>query len=731
MASEWQRLSCAIKLGSEVRNQIPAGSDETLNQVIKTACELCAWSCGMDVHVENGKITKVRGTNENPLNRGVLCPKGVLAKEYVYAEDRLKYPLLKSGRDWKRITWKEAIGIVADKLKEVKAEASSKSFAAIIGMPLLLGGSSTVGFIRRFMDVYGSPNCFSPESMCYRHQIIGNILTLGKFSVADVDNARCVVVWGHNPHESKYPLALKIEEAKGRGSKLVVIDPRRTKLAKMADLYAQVRPGSDCALALGMMKVIVENKLYDKDFVDKWCTGFEPLRQHLSKLSLDEISRLTWVDENAVREIARTFALTKPSCVVQGVNALDQHPSGIQNTRAIVILHALTGNLDVKGGLIRASRVHTNNLRLFSLLKDSPLGIEKHPLFYQVWGTHLGEGQAMYFHDALENAKPYPIKAMIIAGSNPLLTWPNSSRLRSGLEKLEFLAVMDVFMTETAELAGLVLPVATFLERLELCDYYSVIFGIPYLLLRKKAIDPPHEAKSDLDFWLLLAKEMGYHQYFPWNSAEEVINYVLEPTRLTVKDLLEKYPAGLKFGEVMYGEYEKRGFKTPSGKVEIYSKTLEELGHHPLPTHMEPLETPLSKLAEDYPLILTTGARVLPFTHSQLRNIKKLRERMPKAVAEINPETARKYRVRNGESVMLKTQRGSIRIGLEFTEDIAPSVVNISHGWAEANVNLLTSQEPADPISGCPGLSNALQDTIVVAQRVVKSSFREPKNGTL
>jgi|Deesub1362B_J571_1020462.scaffolds.fasta_scaffold00097_25 anaerobic selenocysteine-containing dehydrogenase len=675
--------------------------------VIKTACELCAWSCGMNVYVEGGKITRVSGMNEHPLNRGRLCPKGSVSADYVYAKDRITYPMVREGDKWQRIEWDDAIDMVAENLKEV-AKINPKAFATIIGMPILLGGSSTVSFIRRFMDVYGTPNCFSPESMCYRHQIIGYILTLGKFPVADPENANCIIVWAHNPHASKPPLAWMIERARKRGAKLIVIDPRKTKVAEMADIHAAVRPGSDTYLAIGLMKVIIEEELYDRDFVANYCYGFDKLREHVSKYSLDEIAEKTWVDVETITEIARTFATVKPGCIVQGVNALDQVPTGVQNSRAVAILHALTGNIDVKGGFVRAARVHTRNLRLHQLLKDLPLGIEQHPFFYQVWETHLGEGQGMYLYDAVLEGEPYQIKSLFIAGSNPVLTWPESAKMLEVLKKVEFLVVMDMFMTETAKHADLFLPAASFLERLELVDYYSVIFGIPYMMLRKKAIEPPGEAKSDVEFWLELARKMGYREYFPWKSVDEVLDYVLEPTGYTLDDLTEKYPSGVWTGKVRYGEYKERGFRTPSGKVELYSESLVEKGYDAIPTPKEPSETPYSSKAEKYPLILTTGARNLYFTHSQLRNVEKMLRLQPEAYVEIHPETAERFGIKDGEIVTVRTERGSIEIRAKVTDTIVPGVINIPHGWSSANANILTSRRPADPISGCPELKALL-----------------------
>ncbi len=656
----------------------------------------------MNVHVENGRIVKVTGMKEHPLNRGRLCPKGSISPDYVYSNDRIIYPMIKENGRWKKIEWDDALSIFVENLKEVR-EVDPKAFATIIGMPILLGGSSTVGFIRRFMDVYGSPNCFSPESMCYRHEIIGYILTLGKFPVADPENSNCIVVWAHNPHASKPPLAWMIERARKRGAKLIAIDPRKTKVAEMADIHAKIKPGSDTYLAVGLMKVIIEEKLHDKEFVSNHCHGFERLKDFVSGYSLSEISEKTWIDEDTIAEIARIFAKTKPACIVQGVNALDQVPTGIQNARSIAILHALTGNVDVKGGFVRASRVHTRNLRLHELLPDAPLGIEKHPFFYQVWETHLGEGQGMYLYDAILNGEPYEIKTLFIAGSNPVLTWPESGKTVEMLKNVDFLAVMDIFMTETAKHADLFLPATTFLERIELVDYYSVIFGIPYMMLRKKTIEPVGESKSDVEFWLEVARRMGYTEHFPWRNVEEVIDWVLEPTGYGVHDLTEKYSSGVWTGEVRYGEYMHRGFRTPSGKVELYSDSLAEMGYDPLPVPKDPvLEIYGQKTSREYPLILTTGSRNVYFTHSQLRNVEKMKKLLSEPYVEINPKTAERYGVIDGDYVTVSTEYGSIKIRAKVTDGIIQDVINIPHGWVEANVNALTPRKPADPISGCP-----------------------------
>lgn len=674
---------------------------------VKTSCGLCPQSCGMNVHLERGRIVRVEGMAEHPWSRGRLCPKGEAAAELLYHPERLTQPLRRENGGWRRITWDEALDLIVAKLAEIK-ERDPRAFATTFGMPVLLSGSVTPALVRRFLYVYGSPNCFSVESMCYRCRLIGYMLTYGRFRVADPENANCVLLWGHNPHHSNPPLAHRILQAKQKGAKLIVIDPKRTPLAKEADLHLQPRPGSDCALLLSLMQVIISERLYDERFVEEWTTGFDRLAQHIEAYTPERVAAISWVPAKNIREAAYLYASGKPACIVQGTNALDQHASGLQNSRAVAILQAITGNLDVAGGFIRAPRLRENPVEMPVKPKGKAIGQEEYPVFFGIFKREFGEGQAMLLPEVLLSGKPYPIKLLIIAGSNPVLTWPNSRKVAEALSKLELLVVMTQFLSETAKLADLVLPAATFLERTELSDYYS-LWGVPYVMLRKRVVEPG-ERWSDLRFWLELARRMGYQDYFPWGSEEEVIDYVLEPSSLTVRYLTQEKPEGLLYDSIKYREYESDGFRTPSGKVELYSETLADQGYDPLPTHRESPESPLShpELLQEYPLILTTGARQLEYIHSQLRNIPSLRQRLPEPFAEINPETAAKYGIREGEMIAVESRRGRVELRARVSEDIMPGVVNLPHGWPEANVNLLTDETPADSTLGYPALKSLL-----------------------
>jgi anaerobic selenocysteine-containing dehydrogenase len=661
----------------------------------------------MNVYLERGQVVSVEGMVDHPWSRGILCPKGEAAVELLYHPERLTYPLKKENGGWRRISWDEALDLIVDKIAKIREE-DPRAFAAAFGMPMLLSGSVTPAIVRRFLYVYGSPNCFSVESMCYRCRLIGYMLTLGRFRVADPENSSCILLWAHNPNNSKPPVADRVLRARQRGAKLIVVDPRRTPLAGEANLHLRPRPGSDCALLLGLMHVIVSEGLYDEGFVREWTSGFDRLAQHVEAYPPERVEEISWVPAEGIREAARLYATSKPACIVQGTNALDQHATGLQNSRAVAILQAITGNLDVAGGFIRAPRLRENPVEMPVKPKGKAIGQEEYPVFFGIFKREFGEGQAMLLPEVLLSGKPYPLKAMIIAGSNPLLTWPHSKKVEEALSKLDLLVVMAQFMSETAKMADIVLPAATFLERIELSDYYS-LWGVPYVMLRKKVAEP-EERWSDVSFWLELARRMGYHDYFPWGSEEEVIDYVLEPSGLTVRYLTEEKPEGLLYDSVKYREYESEGFRTPSEKVELYSETLASQGYDALPTQRESPETPLSTpgLLAEYPLVLTTGARQLEYIHSQLRNISSLRRKLPEPLAEINPETAAKYGIGDGEMIVVETRRGRIELRGRITDDIMPGVVSVPHGWPEANVNLLTDEKGADPTIGYPALKSLL-----------------------
>ena len=667
-------------------------------KVIKSACILCFLACGINAYVKDGRLVKVEGMTEDPLNQGWICPRAEHLPDYVYSPDRLKYPMKKENGSWKRISWDEALDTIASKLQQIKNEYGARALAVITGS---LGAEDIElsGFAQRFRGAYGTPNFLSVESICFRSRIMARLLTFGTYPLEDPEKSQCIILWGHNPDNSEGPIANKVYKALDRGLKLIVIDPRRIPLAKRG-IYLQIRPGTDCALALGMMNVIIAEGLYDKEFVEKYTTGFDKLTEHVKQYTSEKVEEITWIPASDIRKVARIFAGAESSCIIQGINCLDQHINGFQNNRALSILQAITGNYDVPGGWATNPFMRLADLRL--PVEGEPIGADLYPVFRSFWGMTSPYGQALVLPNVVISEKPYSIKAIMVTGGNPAVSWPESGKVRQAFQKVDMLVVMDVFMTQTAELANIVLPACSCLEKSGIVYNYALTSGIPYAMLRRKVIEPMWECWPDWKFYSELGRRMGYGEYFPWNTDEEIVTNWLGPSGMTMQQLAMEHPEGMYFASRCYDINAKNQIRTPSGKIEIYSETLAKAGYDPIPVYKEPSQSPVNnpKLAKEYPLILVTGARALAFTHCQMRNIPQLRQLVPEPVAEIHPSTARQYGVADADTVALETRKGQIKIKVRTTEDMAPQVVSIPHGWAQANANVLTGLEPNDPVTG-------------------------------
>jgi anaerobic selenocysteine-containing dehydrogenase len=657
-------------------------------RVVKSACRLCSSCCGIDAHVEGGRLIKVTPMKEHPVKR--LCIKSQAIADLIYSPERVTHPMRKVNGAWQQTSWDEALNIIADKLAGIKDNYGAKALLVHLGEPTV--GTEVGKMAARFCSLYGTPNYTSGSSLCFVARAIGHGLSINRRMLPlmpSYENTRCVVVWGHNPQESRIGEEADIISAKKRGAKLVVIDPRATPLAKQAGLHIQVRPGTDCALALGLLNVIIGEGLYDRDFVNRWTLGFDKLEKYIREYSPEVVEKLTWVPADKVRQFARMYATAKPATISQDV-ALDHCINGVQNSRAISILVAITGNLDVVGGNVYNSALVQAGIRVKgNVAIDEVIGIQ-----YPIFNKFTGQTTAMPVIEAIITSEPYPVKALIVQACNPALTWPDTEKVRRAFSNLELLVVSDLFMTETAKLADIFLPAASLLERRILTDYTSK--GLPLIALSNKAFKPPGDCLEDWQLWAKLGREMGYADYFPWQDADEFFNFLLEPSGVSLKQL-EENPGGIMYHSLdRQRKYEQEGFGTPSGKVEIFSQTLADYGYDPMPIFIQPPEDP------SYPFNLITGSRTIVYSHSQYRHIARLRKLVPEPSLEIHPEPAKRLGITNGGLVSLESTKGSITLKAQLTPDIHPKVLSIQHGWKEANVNLLTANEPHDPISGYP-----------------------------
>jgi len=673
------------------------------DRVVKTICNMCASRCGIDVYVENGRITKVTGMQESPFN--MLCVKARGIPELAHSKERLTSPLMKLGGTFKEVSWDEALSFAAEKLTALKQKHGARSLLVHIGVPFIY--SQTEYMARRFCDLFGTPNYTTGASFCFLARVIGESLTCGAYLSAHYPGApKCMVIWGQNPTESRLLQADFIHALLGRGSKLIVIDPRVTPLARRADIHAQIRPGTDCALALAMLNVIIEEGLYDREFVEEWTVGFPELATHVKEYPPEKVAPITWIKAETIREMARMYATNSPSAISPGIS-LDHSTNGIQAIRAVTTLMAITGNIDVPGGNTYGPGFRMANLRVQGKPVDGPpVGTE-----YPIFTRYTQEQSVVPAIEQLCTGNPYPIKALLVTGCNPALTWPNSNKFPRCRENLDLMVVMDIFMSDTAKMADLVLPGTSFLETENMRTYPSDMSrgGLPLIAKSNRVIDPVGNSMEDWKIWAELASKMGFAEYFPWKGNQELFEFLLQGTNISLEQLRQN-PGGVYYGGRSHKKYLTEGFNTPSRKVEIYSKTLEDHHYDPLPTFHEPKESPVSRkdIADKYPYLFVSGSRTIVYHHSQCRNLSVLRKILPEPLLEINPQTALELDIKDSDYVKVESPRGSVKVKARLTKDVLPATVFMQHGWREANANLLTNDEERDPISGYPGFRSVM-----------------------
>lgn len=656
----------------------------------------------MRIKLENGKVSAIEGDREHPVSAGHVCPKGRAVPELIRNPDRLRHPLQKnSSGAWEQISWDEAYTLVIRGISDIKDTYGPEALAVHVGHAGV--GKEFLPYAERFCTLYGTPNFSTCGSHCFESKSMANAVTFGSMPIGDYARSRCIVLWGRNPASSAPSLVAEILSARKRGCSIIVVDPRRTGLAEKADIHLQPRPGTDGALALAFIHVIISEGLYDKEFVSRWTIGFDALRQAARAYSPEHAANITWVPAPKIWEAARLYASTSPACISTGV-AIELNTNGFQAARGIAALQAITGNLDIAGGAVFTDEAELTDLQLSSPAHRKPaIGADEFPLFYSA----TRNAQANLYARAILEGKPYALKGLLVAGSNPLLTWPNTGRVGSALERLQFLAVIDPFMTATAQKARLVLPCAPFLGGHELWDSSHMSLE-PRIGLAPKIYND-RELPTNWEIWREIATRMGYADFFPWATEEEAITYRLKSLKLTFDDL-RHMPEGYAYHRWTAKKYERDSFKTASDKVELYSGKLEAMGYDPVPTYHEPAESPLSnpETASKFPLVLTTGARRLEYLHSRFRDLKSLSVRAPGPHVEINPATAQQYDVKDGDPVFVESLRGRIKVTARCTTSILPGIISMSHGWEKANANLLTDDHDLDPVTGFPAARSLL-----------------------
>jgi len=644
-------------------------------------CRLCDGRCGLRVEVEGGKIKGVKPDPQAPFGRGGACKKAKAWSWINNHPNRLKKPLVRKGErgegKWREASWGEVLDLISERLLELKNSFGPESLSLAVGHPKGLEGAMS----QRFARAFGTPNVVSSSHICHFPGDTACRTVVGGTLLADPQGLpKTIVFWGNNFLETRYGSLSypQLIQALKKGAKLVVIDPRENGLSKRADLWVRVRPGGDWALALGVLKTILEEKLYDEDFVRSWTNGFDELQEFLATKTYKELSQLSWVQEEEMRGLARLCA--QGPTLIQWGNALDHTPSSLSLFQALVVLKAILGNIDRRGGEFVSWKKPP--LRPFS--EFALLNLKLPPKVDSEFFLLRRNIARQSFLKAVLEEIPYPIKGALIFGSNPLLTYPDAKRAKLALEKLEFLVVADLFMTPSAALADVVLPVTANFEFEEIAPY-PPFDG--YSLAYPKLVEPPGEAWPDYKILNELGKRLNPGMFF--ENERAILDYLLEESGLSFEEFLKI--RGFQI-EVEERGYENKGFLTPSGKAEISPKNW---------SFWDPFSP-----SEDFPLLMTSK-KEFPYLHSEGRQIKPLRDLSPWPELEMHPETANKLDLKEGEWVFVETSQGRIKQKLRFNNSLDPRVVYVAYGWwfpekgeaelygwDESNLNCLTSSSP-------------------------------------
>lgn len=684
-------------------------------KVIRSTCRTCYNSCGILITLKNEIPFKLEGDPENPVSKGLLCPKGYASLEYLNHPNRLKHPIRRIGKrgegKWERISWEEALEMTAQGLKQ------SKDRYGILSNVFIRGASKGLSddLLARFANIFGSPNIASPAPYCFVPGTRASKLTYGYYSYPDyIFGPKVIIVWGINPAASNHLDYEEIQLAKRKGSKLIVIDPLENELTNIADIWLRLRPGTDTALGLGIINTMISENLYDNEFVNNWTIGLKELKKHVNYYTPEQVEKITWVKAEHIRQVARIYSFLKPGVIIWG-NGIEHNVNSFQSCRTIAILRALSGNLGIPGGEIKYSRPGelTRGDPEFLCQNNIPTNVREQrlskkdgilPINYYTLPQRIVK--------AILEDDPYPVRAAYIQAANILTHWPNAQKTYKALQKLDFIAVAEQFLTPTAEMADIVLPVATYLE----FDSVEQPWHYPIVSVQQK-VAQIGECKSDGQILNELIKKVGYPEY-AFEDMEMLLDRVLKPSGVTFKEFKK---IGYFVGKRIYRHYARGGFDTKSNKVELYSKVLDKWGFDPLPLFKELPETMYSEpeLSKEYPLIMTSRKADV-YRHSGGRQIYTLRKIYPEPVIKIHPKTAANIGVRDGDMVYISTKRGRIEQKVELSDTLDERVVQIDYAWwfpeksgekrwKQSNINMLTDDEsPFNREMGSPNMRGIL-----------------------
>ncbi len=664
----------------------------------KALCASCDIACSVVTEVQKGRVTRVR-SSDNPLFKDNICIKGIVAPKNFANPDRVLYPQKRVGErgsgQWQRVSWEEAMADIGLRLKKIMAEHGPEAWAVSTSQ---WNTGTDHGLGRRIMNHVGSPNWISGVALCAGNTAAINRLTYGWYPWPDYDNTNLIVLFGHNPGKNSWvPIYNQIQRVKARGGTLIVLDPRKSECAEMADLWLPIKAGTDAAMAFGWLKVILDEGLYDKAFVERWTVGFEALKKRVDEFPLERVAKITGCDSAMIAKAARLYATQGPS-VIPWTPITDQQRNSTSAIRLQSILRAVCGYIDVPGGealmgfhpqIVSESEIEMHHV-LPESQKAKQLGSDEHPAFTyrgqaalrepckrvwgheyanQVTGCFMANPSAVF--RAMAGEGPYPVKALFSFGNNTLMGFANMPLILKAMLNQELIVVQEHVMTPTAQLADYVLPGDSWLERPWMFDGYG---WLSIYKPSQKSMEPPSECKSTFELWKLTANALGMPDVVPWETLESFYDYRIAKLGIGFEEFSSTYE--VHADKLEFRKYEKTGFATPSGKVELYSSILENLGFDPLPYFRD--EPPADPA---FPLAMFTGVREGEYFQTGGRHIPEMRARKPEPVLFVSPGTAQQYHLVENEWVEVETRTGKIEIMVGVRSNMPDGLVRIPHGW--------------------------------------------------
>lgn len=687
-----------------------------------STCWECSTRCGSLVTVENGHVTKVGPNEDHPGSKGAFCVKGIRAlPELTYSENRIRRPMRRIGErgsgNWQEISWDEALDEIADRLLQVREEHGPESLVGAVSSAFFSRGA----MVALLMRSLGSPNWMMNQDLCGGCRALSDKITgLGIVGGEDVEDTRCALIVGRNPSAADPVQWRSLKRAKANGAKIVVIDPARTPAVDIADIWLRPRSGTDVAIGLAMAHVIIDEELYDSDFVKNWTRGFDEFRARAAEYPPDRAAALSGVPAEDIVTAARLYA-DGPASFVSG-HGIDAFSNGVQTFRAFHCLVAITGNVDRRGGNIRVKRprgfrnyidiLHDPDFALPADVADRTLGADRFPLWAgpKGWQTSAHNPTVL---DAILTGKPHPVRAMYVSGVNIAVTYPDTNKILAALKSLDFLSIASHMMTPTSEIADIVLPKTTGLEEEEV----SLEPSAQIVCYTNPVKEPENEARSDFEFTTDLARRLerrgiGTRKFFPWETKQEFNEYLLGDE---IDWVALKQNGWVPFAYKL-GNFDSAGFKTPSGKIELWSETLDGIGIDPLPGYVPPrADSTDAATRKNYPLILITGAREKTYHHSRYRDQAWARKVSPFPLLQVHPDTAADMKLADGDWVSVETPgvNGRCKLKVAITPDTGHGTVRTGMGWwlpeaegpergaLDVNVNAALSYDgPWDPVTG-------------------------------